>query len=411
MNRAQKLLLVAVALLLIGMYATGSWRSSSSGVASISSFFEGLPTLFKVPPRAGTPEPAPLYKPVAEYEQTVVEAVKRVAPAVVSITISKDLSSNCSGGSALRDLPPEIRRFFGDSLPNFYAPCDPGLTEVGGGSGFVITPDGLILTNKHVVADAAATYTVFTSDGKEYDAEVLARDPLQDLAIIRIDGQDLPTVTLGNSDGLELGQTAIAIGNALGEFRNTVGVGVISGLGRSITALSETSSQTIQGVIQTDAAINPGNSGGPLINLRGEVVAVNVAVVQGAQNIGFALPINWAKHDIDVVSKGGQLKAPYVGVRYVMLTPDLANRRELDVNYGALLAPDRNGPAVVKGSPADKAGLKEGDVVLAIDDKSLDGQDFSQEIAHKSIGQSIKMDVYRAGRTIKVNVTLGERGS
>ena len=178
----------------------------------------------------------PLYRPVADYESAVVEAVKKVSPAVVSITISKELSTleNCSPGD-LSGIPPQFRDLFGQ----FYTTCDETseLREVGGGSGFIITADGLIVTNKHVVSDAEATYTVFTNDGKKYEAEVLALDPVQDLAILKIEGVDLPTVTLGNSDDLALGQSAIAIGNALAEFRNTVAVGVISGLGRSITAL------------------------------------------------------------------------------------------------------------------------------------------------------------------------------
>src|SRR3989344_1933010 len=184
-------------------------------------------------------EPAvPLYKPAIDYEKAVVAAVKKASPAVVSITVSKNVPiiENCPS-NPFSDLPPEFRQFFGDQFPQFSVPCENGtkLQEVGGGSGFIISSDGLILTNKHVAGDSKASYTVFTNDGKKYDAKVLAKDPLQDLAVIKISASGLPTVELGDSDAVELGQTAIAIGNALGEFRNTVSVGVISCLSRSVT--------------------------------------------------------------------------------------------------------------------------------------------------------------------------------
>jgi serine protease Do len=358
----------------------------------------------------------PLYKPAADYESAVIDAVKKVSPAVVSITISKNLPSydcGAQGQNPLDGLPPALRQFFGNGgFPGFYYSCDPTTqqTEVGGGSGFIISNDGLILTNKHVAADTSATYTVFTNDGKEYDAKVLGRDPVQDLAVLKIDAKDLPTVILGNSDDLALGQSAISIGNALGEFQNTVDSGVISGLNRSITAVSESgASETIQGVIQTDAAINPGNSGGPLINLRGEVVGVNVAVVQGAQNIGFALPINWAKKDIETVLAGGQIKAPYLGVRYTMITPALAARKSLSVTYGALLSGDASGSAVVKGSPADKAGLKDGDIILSVDGASLQNSDLSKILAGKGIGDTLHLQIQRGKSQMNISVTLGER--
>ncbi len=366
---------------------------------------------FKSPSAAVATAPVELYKPVADYESAVVASVKRVSPAVVSITISKNVPTleNCRR-QADPGVPSDLRQFFG-GFPGFIT-CDNGseLQEIGGGSGFIISADGLIVTNKHVVADTGAAYTVFTNDGKKYTARVLGRDPAQDLAILKIDGTNLPTVALGDSDALELGESAIVIGNALGEFRNTVSVGVISGLGRSITAVGNNTSETIQGVIQTDAAINPGNSGGPLVNLKGEVIGVSVATAQGAQNIGFALPINWAKHDIQTVLAGGEIKAPYLGVRYATLNAELANQKNLDVNYGALLAADGSGPAVVKDSPADKAGLREGDIVLAVNGQSMEGKDLGQVIQSHNIGDVLRFDIFRDKRTISKAVTLGERG-
>jgi len=236
-------------------------------------------------------------------EDAVISAVKNVSPAVVSIIISKNLPlyEQCYVNP------------FGDLFPGFQIPqvCQKGtkLQEIGGGSGFIISSEGLILTNKHVVSDSAAEYTVLTNDGKKYPGKVLALDPDQDLAIIKIEGgtSTLPAVTLGDSDKLQIGQSVIAIGNALGEFKNTVSVGVVSGLGRTITASGGGVSETIEDVIQTDAAINAGNSGGPLLNLKGEVIGINTAIVSGAQNVGFAIPINYAKKDIESIKSSGKL--------------------------------------------------------------------------------------------------------
>ena len=223
---------------------------------------------------SSNPIPAALYAPTNDYEAAVIAAVKKASPAVVSIVISEQVPivEQCPY-NPFGDLPPEFQQFFGNT-PDMTQPCDTGKTqlqEVGGGSGFIISSDGLILTNKHVVSDTSASYTVITNDGKKYDATVLARDPSQDFAVVKIKATGLPTVSSGDSDGLELGQTAIAIGNALGQFSNTVSVGVVSGLERTVTASDQADGQqeTIQGVIQTDAAINPGNSGGPLLNLAG----------------------------------------------------------------------------------------------------------------------------------------------
>ena len=327
----------------------------------------------------GTSQPPvsiPLYKPVIDYENAVVAAVKKASPAVVSITISKNVPilEQCPSNPS-SDLPPEFQQFFGDQ-GNITLPCSTGQTklqEVGGGSGFIISSDGLILTNKHVAGDKAASYTVFTNDGKKYDAKILAIDPVQDLAVIKIVATGLPTVTLGNSDELQLGQTAIAIGNALSEFRNTVSVGVVSGLSRTVTASGEgVGSETIQGVLQTDAAINPGNSGGPLLNLRGEVVGINTAIAAGAQNIGFAIPINRAKRDITSVKTNGEITAAYLGVRYLAITPDLAKSQHLPVDSGALVRGSSAGPAVAPNSPAAKAGILAEDIILSVNGQKID---------------------------------------
>lgn len=253
-----------------------------------------------IPPRGETsPTSSASESKLASYhsqvseEAAVVNAVKKVSPAVVSIVVTKDL--------------PKIERYspYGNDpfFWQFYGPMyrqnGTERREIGGGSGFIIAGDGLILTNKHVVSDTEADYTVLLNDGRKFEAKIVARDSTYDIALMRIEAKNLPTVILGDSDSVVIGQTVIAIGNALGEYRNTVSTGVVSGLARSIEAGSGLGdSELLSGVIQTDAAINPGNSGGPLLNLRGEVIGMNTAIVQGAENIGFAIPINDAKRDI-----------------------------------------------------------------------------------------------------------------
>lgn len=355
-----------------------------------------------------------LAKPVLDYEQAVVQAVKKAAPSVVAITISKNVPiiEQCPV-DPFADLPQEFQPFFGgDQNGQFYAPCEKGskLQEVGGGSGFVVSPNGLILTNKHVVSDEKASYTVFTNDGKKYDATVLARDPAQDLAILQIQASNLPTVELGDSDSLELGQTAIAIGNALGEYRNTVSVGVISGLLRNVTALGRTSTETIQGVIQTDAAINPGNSGGPLLNLRGQVIGINTAIATNAQNVGFAIPINRAKRDVGSVRAKGTIEVPYLGVRYMILTPDLAKTQKISLDHGALVRGSNDSPGVQPDSPAAKAGVLAEDIIISINGKQVDtDHPLSSLISDLSVGQTVNLVVNRGGREMTLTVTIGKR--
>lgn len=358
--------------------------------------------------------PVPLYQPAIDYEKAVVAAVKRASPAVVSITISKNVPiiENCPY-NPFGDLPPEFRRFFGDDF-QFSVPCEKGrseIQEVGGGSGFIVSEDGLIVTNKHVVLDEDASYTVFTNDGKKYDAKVLARDPVQDLAIIKVNGSNFPVVTLGSSEEVELGQTAIAIGNALGEFRNTVSVGVVSGLARTITASGGGGfSEHLEGLIQTDAAINPGNSGGPLLNLRGEVIGINTAIVSGAQSVGFAIPIERAKRDIQSVKKTGEITAPFLGVRYVTVTPELAEKQNLPVDYGAVVRGNDDGPAVEPNSPAARAGILAEDIILEVNGKHIDkDHTLASMISQFNVGDTINLTVRRGNQTLTLRVALAKR--
>ncbi len=356
-----------------------------------------------------------LYVSTNDYEAAVMAAVKKASPAVVSIVISEQVPvvEQCPY-NPFGDLPPEFQQLFGSST-DMTAPCDTGKTElqeVGGGSGFIISSDGLILTNKHVVSDTGASYTVITNDGKKHVAKVLARDPSQDFAVVKIDATGLPTVNLGDSDGLQLGQTAIAIGNALGQFSNTVSVGVVSGLERTVTASDEADGQqeTIKGVIQTDAAINPGNSGGPLLDLQGDVIGINTAVASDAQSIGFAIPINRAKHDIDSVRTTGNILSPYLGVRYLVITADIVKQQNLPVSNGALVRGSSDGPAVQSGSPAAKAGIQAEDIIEKVDGQQLDADHvLGDVISGYNVGDVVTLTINRGGKEMTLQVTLGKR--
>lgn len=344
---------------------------------------------------------------------TVADVVEKVSPAVVSIIITKDL--------------PKIERYyekynpfgddwFGDFF-NFRVPRyrqnGTEKREVGGGTGFIVTSDGLIITNKHVVDDEEAEYTVLMNDETKYEAKVLARDPVNDIAVLKINKNNLPVIKLSDSDKLRVGQTVIAIGNALGEFRNTVSVGIVSGLKRNITASSAYGkSEELTDVIQTDAAINPGNSGGPLLNLAGEAIGINVAVVRGSENIGFAIPINEVKNVLESVKKYGKIVRPWLGVRYVMINRSLKEKNNLSFEYGALIIRGQTADelAVMPGSPADKAGLVENDIILEIDGKKLEGKyNLSRAIAEHKAGDKIKLKLYHKGEEKEIIVTLEER--
>lgn len=361
-----------------------------------------------------TPQPQENFSTI-NYEETVIKAVESASDGVVSIIISKNLPiiEQCPY-NPFGDLPQEFQQFFGPfGGSEFYQPCQKGtkLQEVGGGSGFIVSADGLILTNKHVVVDTKASYTVLTNDGKKYSAEVLARDPAQDLAVVKIEASNLTALKLGDSDKIKLGQTAIAIGNALGEFRNTVSKGVISGLSRTITASGgEGFSETIENVIQTDAAINEGNSGGPLLNINGEVVGINTAMVSGAQSIGFAIPINQAKRAIDSVQKTGKIIVPYLGVRYLLINADLKESQKLPVDYGALLKGNNGGPAVMKNSPAAKAGLQADDIILELNGQKIDQNNSLAFLLQKyQVGDTVTLKILRSGKEIMIQVALEER--
>jgi serine protease Do len=339
-------------------------------------------------------------------DNIITSAVKKTNPAVVSITISKD-------------VPKYETQSFVDPFGFFSAiPKQNGTTnqEIGNGSGFLVSADGYIVTNRHVVEDSDADYTVTLNDGKKYVAKIIAIDELYDIAIIKIEGISFQFVALGDSSTLELGSTVIAIGNALGQFKNTVSVGVVSGLSRSITAGDGMgNSEQLEQVIQTDAAINPGNSGGPLLDLNGAVVGINVAVAQGSQSIGFALPINSVKGIIASVKATGKIIRPYIGVRYIQVDAAVVESQKLSVDYGVLVRAGNGSaaggslPAILKGSPAEKAGLKEGDVIVEVDGKKLDeNQSLGIIVREHKVGDTIVLKIIRGGATKTISVKLEE---
>jgi serine protease Do len=341
-------------------------------------------------------------------DSAVIDVTKKASPAVVSIIISKNLSQ--VPGFGFDPFAP----FFGlnnNSSGNGQDIGSSTLQQVGAGSGFLISSDGLILTNKHVVSDSSASYSVITSDGKSYDATVSSRDPVNDLAIIKINIKDAPFLTLADSSQLQIGQRVIAIGNSLGQYQNTVTTGIVSGIGRSITAGSSDGTEQLSGVIQTDAAINPGNSGGPLLNIAGQVVGINTAIDQQGQLVGFAIPSSDVSRALASFQKYGHITRPFLGIRYIMLTPAIAQSEKLPKDYGALIlrGSKQTDLAVTPGSPAEKAGLAENDIVLEINGNKLDGNNtLSDALKNNNVGDTVTLKVYHNGVEKMVKVTLGE---
>ena len=333
------------------------------------------------------------------------DVVKKVAPSVVSVVVTKELANvyNMTG--------PDVWEFWNNGEP---LPRGGGDTqEVGGGTGFIISEDGMILTNRHVVEDIDAAYSIVLNDGTSHEAKVLDRDVVSDIAVLQIDVQGLPVVEFGDSDDIEIGQTVVAIGNTLSEYSNTVTRGVISGIDRRVVAGDGFgNSELIEGALQTDAAINPGNSGGPLLNLDGQVIGINTAVNRAGQSIGFAIPINQAKPVVDSVREFGEIVRPWLGVRYVNLTEEAAEVNELSHNYGALIVDgETSTPGVVVDSPAANAGLLEGDIILSINGVDLrDDTSLVKEISKYKPGEIIEIIYAREGNEIPVSVTLDKRG-
>ena len=339
-------------------------------------------------------------------EARIISAIDKVDKSVVSVIVTKDVPIYEQYYETI-----DPWGFFGGLQIPRIRENGTEEREVGGGTGFIVTSDGLIVTNRHVVSDDKAKYSVVMTSGTIYDVSVLAEDDQLDIAILKINEvpeEALPTVSFGDSSSLKIGQTVIAIGNALAEFQNSVSVGVVSGLSRSIVASDGYGlTEQLNQVIQTDAAINPGNSGGPLLNLDGEVIGVNVATSQGADNIGFALPVAIVRQIVESVKTHGEIVRPYLGVSYVMLDEDRALEYEAKSNHGALIVSESDTtPAVESGSAADRAGLRSGDIILSIDDEELINSDLATVLRTKSIGQEIKLNILRDGVQETIFATL-----
>ncbi len=328
---------------------------------------------------------------VVSEESVIIDVTQRVSPSVVTVSIQqpqrKVLSFSPFGG---------------------FESQTQGGTPQDIGSGFIVSKDGLIVTNKHVVADTTGTYQVITKDGKEYKVDKISRDPSNDIAILKITpiaGTPLTPIELGNSSNLKVGQLAIAIGTALGEFRHTVTTGVVSGLGRGISAGSplEGYVERLDNVIQTDAAINPGNSGGPLLNSAGQVIGINVAVAQGAQNIGFAIPINTVKDALKQFENTGKFPSKaFLGVEYQMIPAQTAIMN--NVPQGAYIT------NVVSGSPADKAGIQIQDIITKIDNQQITDSNggLASVVNKKSPQDKVNLEIWRNGQTLNVTTSLSE---
>jgi S1-C subfamily serine protease len=343
-------------------------------------------------------------KIVTSQSKLISEIAKTVGPSVVSVNVNIQ-----SSGDSSNDFG-----FFGFSQPT-------GELQAAG-TGIIISSDGLIVTNRHVVPSGTTKVSVTLSDGTELkDVTVVGRtadnDNL-DIAFLKINdrkGHQLTPAAIGDSGTVQVGDDVVAIGNALGQFQNTVTSGIISGYGRSVQAGdgsgSSTSTENLDNLFQTDAAINEGNSGGPLVNLNGQVIGINTAIAGDAQNIGFAIPINDVRGLIKQVIKKGQFKRPYLGVHYIPLTADIANDYGLDLQKGAFIAPsnDPSNPSVVSGGPADRAGLQERDIITSVDGSAIDqSHSLTSLLSPHQPGDKVQLKVLRGDKTLNVSVTLEE---
>jgi len=348
-----------------------------------------------------------------------IKIVEQALPAVVSIIATQELQT-LPRSSFFDDF------FFGFPFnspfeqPQQQEQPKTEKRQVSSGSGFIVSADGLVITNRHVVENSKADYSVVLSSGKTYPAEVIDRDTVQDLAVVKInpikaEGEvKFSILALGESSDVKIGQTVLAIGNTLGEFRNTVTRGIVSGINRTIFAGGYgAQSELIEGAIQTDAAISSGNSGGPLLNLAGEVIGVNTAVSAQGENIGFALPVDQVKLILDSIEKHGKIVRPFLGVRYIMLNEDVAQKNNMKIKEGALIVrgETREDLAITPGSPADKAGLRENDVILEVSSEKIsEGQSLQSILSKYQAGDTVKLKINRAGEEMEVEVKLADRG-
>lgn len=346
---------------------------------------------------------------MADYQDQIIKAIEKALPGVVSIAASKDIMA-VEQELAKMGMDP---REYEEKLSN--DADDKGMVSVAGGSGFIVDHSGIVLTNKHVVQDKDSVYHIIIGQDK-FETEIVGKDPLADIAILRIINppENLPVVKLGTAKNIKLGTAVIAIGNALGEFQNTVSTGIVSGLSRFLSAITdmEGHQERLRGLIQTDAAINPGNSGGPLINLEGEAIGVNSAIVYGAQNIGFAIPIDRAKKDLEQIKKHGHILTPFLGIRYIILNKAIQKHFKLPIDHGALII--REGLpgdyAIMPGSTAEHAGLKEHDIILTAKGKEVTVKETLEDILETcAVGDKLELGVLRKKENLTLTVPLEDR--
>lgn len=346
--------------------------------------------------------------PAGRTISNVADTVEEVLPAVVSVVITAEVPViesyvddwfNPFGGWF--GIPRERQRQIGTKEQ-----------EVGGGTGFFVSHDGYIVTNKHVVSIENAEYAITTHDGERYDVEVVAKDPQYDIAILKVDDTEMkfPFLPLATSTEPRLGESVIAIGNALAEFPNSVSLGVVSGLARNVTATDgHGATEMLEGVIQTDAAINRGNSGGPLLSTDGEVVGVNVAASLQGENIGFALPVSIVDTVYQSVQEHGKIVRPYLGVRYVEITPGVQARNNLPMDTGVIITrgESRSDLAILPGSPAARAGLQEFDVIVAVNGQAINETNrLPSMLRQYDVGEEISVTIWRDGEEQELLVTL-----
>ncbi|MBU1091916.1 trypsin-like peptidase domain-containing protein [Patescibacteria group bacterium] len=413
LNRTQLILLVLLVSFFTSLVtgivtATLVTQAPSPITQTVSRVIEKVISL----PPSQPSEPKQDSKPttiIVTQEDMIIKMVEDSSSAVVSVVATKDLPVIEQYFVNPFENDEFFKNFFpSDVFPQFeipqYRQKGTEKTKVSSGTGFFVSEDGFLLTNRHVVADKEAEYSIVMNDGRKYPAQVLARDTFQDIAILKIDSSEekFNFISLGDSDGIKIGQTVVAIGNTLGEFQNTVSVGIVSGLNRNIEASdSQGNKEQLNGFIQTDAAVNPGNSGGPLFNLKGQVVGINTAIAQGAENVGFALPVNFAKKGLADVKEFGDIKYAYLGVRY----------RAVDsFDYGIVLVEGDNGePAIMKGSPAEKAGLQSGDVILDFGGIRIGKENpLNILVGGRRVGEVVMLKVARGEEIMDIPVTLDE---
>lgn len=356
------------------------------------------------PEAAPTVAPTPIPSPVSATSGTIADpnlvssVVEQVGPAVVRINATKTVESQVP--EAFND--PFFQRFFGSQMP------DAPQQEIvrGSGSGFIVNSNGQIITNAHVV-DGATKVSVVLKDGRQFEGKVIGTDPVTDVAVVKIEANNLPTVKVGNSEALQPGELAIAIGNPLG-LDNTVTVGIVSATGRSGSQVGIPDKRV--SFIQTDAAINPGNSGGPLLNQNGEVIGMNTAIIQGAQGLGFAIPINQVQHIAEQISTTGKVQHPYLGISMVTLSPEVKESLNQDPNSPISVNEDQ-GILIVRvmpNSPAHQSGLRAGDVIVQVENKPVTKADeVQQAVENVSVGSSLKMEIKRQGQPFNLDVKTG----